>query len=462
MNTVRTSLPVLAAALLLVLAAPTVGCPPPAKEASPWFQPKVNKNPEISVIDREGPGTLLRVERLLVCVMAGTPAEMGFQHGRLLASRIRGLVHERYMARTLYGRGYTREYVNSQAATMEKHFPDRYIEEMRGLVAGLRAAGVNDVTYEDLRAGVCMAELQHHAPGDPPGCTNFALFGRWTPDGRLYHGRNLDWNINGSAQDDAVLLVWRPGGGVPFMMLGWAGCIGSVTGMNALGITIGEMTSTTPDETFDGLPLFLFMRQILEEAANLDQAAALMHRTPRTLGWNFVMGDGKVPAARAFEVDAAACEVFAPMDPAENRRTGHSPLPDLVRRTNHPCGDRHLKKAAAMHAKAAGQEMPEWDAALPLVSAYLRETDSWQRYDWLGRQIGSLPGKVDRKEALRLLTNGPVRCNATLHSVLFDPRGKTVYVSNAGVDPVCSAWKLPYLRIDLASWFDGAEPINRK
>jgi len=236
--------------------------------------------------------------------------------------------------------------------------------------------------------------------------------------------------------------------------MGWAGCIGSVTGMNAAGITIGEMTSTSPDETFDGLPLFLFMRKVLEEAVSLEQATAIMKETPRTLGWNFVVGDGKIPDARAFEVDASACDVFSPMDPMESRETGHSPFPDGVRRTNHPCGDGQLEKVASMLAGSRGIDLPAWEAARPLVADYLERSDSWQRYDWLGRQIGSLPGRIDAKEALRLLANGPVRCNATLHSVVLDPRGRIAYISNAGVDPVKSAWRLPYLRIDFTAWFD--------
>lgn len=411
-------------------------------------------DPEVRILDREGGGKLLQVERWLVCVMEGAPAEMGFQHGRLLAGRIRGMVKERYMAQTLYGRGYTPGYVDEQAARMEKHFPPEYVDEIKGIVKGLRAAGVEDVTYEHLRAGVCIAELQHHAPGAPPGCTNFAVFGKWTRDGGLLHGRNLDWSINGRAQDDAVILIWRPRGGAPFMMVGWAGCIGSVSGMNAAGITIGEMTCSSPDETFDGLPLFLIMRRVLEKTASLDEAVRLIQEGPRTLGWNFVIGDGKIPDARALEVDAKTCEVYAPLDPKEEAETGHSPLADAIRRTNHPCGGEPLKKVAGIYARKLGLKMPEWEAARPLVKAYLSQGNSWRRYHWLGERIRSMPGGIGVEEAVELLGSGPVKCGATLHSCVFDPVGRTAYVSNAGVDPKKTASEMPYIRIDLKKWFE--------
>lgn len=432
---------------------PMSDAPSEQAPAAERYVPTMVAEPEVAVLAEEGAGKLLRVGELLVCVMEGTPSEMGYQHGRLLADHVRSAMTERYMAKTLYGRGYTKEYVYEQSARMEKHFPPEYIEEMKGLVEGLQAAGVQDITYEDIRTGVCVAELQHYSPGEPPGCSNFAVFGRWTTDGRLLHGRNLDWSIKGQAQDDAVVLVWRPKNGIPFMMVGWAGSIGSVSGMNAKGITIGEMTSGTPDSTFDGMPLFVIMRRILEKASTLEEAVAIMQQGPRTTGWNFVIGDAQIPDARALEVDAKTCEVFAPMDPKEGSDTGHMSLPDAVRRTNHPCGGEQLKKVAMGYATRTNIPIPDWEAAKPLVLQWLQSNDSWARYTWLGKQIQAMPGRIDVQQALELLSNGPVFCDATLHSWVFDPKNQTAYVSNAGVDPVETASRRPYYQIDLKEWF---------
>jgi hypothetical protein len=79
--------------------------------------------------------------------------------------------------------------------------------------------------------------------------------------------------------------------------------------------------------------------------------------------------------------------------------------------------------------------------------------NTWQRYDWMGKMIQALEKQLDVGQALQLLANGPVRNDATLHSWVFDPKYKTVYVANAGIDPPVTATKQPYVRIDLAPWF---------
>ena len=266
--------------------------------------------PEVTLVAEEGAGKLYQVGEHPVLVMEGTPEEMAYKHGRLLAGNNHHVIKEGYTPKALWNRGYTPEYAFAQSARMEKFFPQAVKEELQGLVRGLKDAGCDDITYEDVRLGITQAEILHFPPDGPPACSNFACWGKWTPDGRLLHGRTLDWNITGDAQDDHVVLVWRPKGGFPFMMIGWAGGIGSVSGMNSRGITMGEMTLPSPDATFDGLPLFLQMRLTLEKSSTLDEAVRFIETCHRTSGWNFILGDGKIPSGRALETDAKYCTVF--------------------------------------------------------------------------------------------------------------------------------------------------------
>ena len=446
------------ASLLGVVGAIASGQAPEPKLVTPV----IVADPEVKLLDQEGPGKLFQVGEHLVCVLEGTPEEMGHQHGRLLAKQIRHGLTAGYTQKALYNRGYTREYINAQSERMEKHFPPEYIAEMKGIVKGLKAARVDDIGYEDVRVAVTQAELLHHPPNSPPelsspapskelsnSCSNFAVWGKWTTDGRLLHGRNLDWPIDRSAQDGAVVLIERPKGGMPFMMAGWAGAIGSVSGMNAQGITLGEMTSSSTQETFDGLPLMLMMRRVLDSAKTLDEAVAILKRGPRTTGWNFIVGDGKKPDGRALEVDAVDCEVFTPMDLKESDQTGHWAMENAVRRTNHPCGLSQVNKLIDRYATQFNLSRDDLPAAL-LV---LKTQNTWQRYDWLGKQIQAQPGKIDVPQALQLLANGPVKNNGTLHSWVFDPKNQTVYLSDAAVDPPVTATERPYTKISLAEWF---------
>ena len=457
--------------LVCILAFALAAAPVSAQAPMPELvTPAIIANPEVKQLDQEGAGKLFQVGRHLVCVMEGTPEEMGYQHGRLLAKQIHYVMKEGYVAKALYARGYTRDYIDSQSVRMEKHFPPEYIAEIKGVVKGLKAAGVNDVGYEEIRMAATQAELLHHPPNTPPdlqnaktsqelpkSCSNFAVWGKWTTDGRLLHGRNLDWPIDNSAQESAAVLVWRPKGGIPgarsdahpFMMVGWAGAIGSVSGMNSQGITIGEMTSSSTQESFDGLPLVLIMRRVLDSSKNLDEAVAIMKRGPRTTGWNFIVGDGKAPDARALEVDAVDCEVFAPMDPKENAETGHWAMEDAIRRTNHPCGLGQIYKLIDRYGKQFNISRDNFQAAITL----LKLQNTWQRYDWLGKQIQAQPGKIDVPQALQLLANGPVKNNTTLHSWVLDPKNKVIYLADAGANPPVTASETPYTKIDLAPWF---------
>ena len=417
------------------------------------YQPAVLVPETTELLDEEGAGKLYRAGELLVCVMKGPHRDMGFQHGRLLAQKIRHITKEGYLQRALYSNGYSPEYSLEQASRMAKHFPPQYIEEINGIVEGLKAAGVNDVTYEELLIAACVAELLHHDPNAPPGCSNFAVFGQWTPDRRLLHARNLDWTIGKGAQEDAVTLVWQPQGGDPFMMITYAGAIGGVSGMNSQQITIGEMTVSSPEESFDGIPLQIIMRMVLEQAATLEQAVGVIQKGPRTLGWNFVIGDGKIPDVRALEVDYGTVDVFTPSDPHETPEMGHEPIPDAIRRTNHPCGEIQQRKLVEAMGSEIGIDGSNWESAKPLTKAFLQQQNTFHRYLWLGEQIQARPHAVDVETALALLANGPVAAGNTLHSFVFDPGNRVAYIANAAINPPVTAWKTTYTKLDLSAWF---------
>jgi hypothetical protein len=417
--------------------------------------PEMIPDPAVKLIDEEGKGKLYQAGEHKVLVMEGTHREMGYQHGRMLKDNIVHIMTTGYMKKALWDRDYSREYVDAQSARMAKHIPPEIIEEMKGIAEGINAAGAEDITWKDVLIGVTQAEILHFDPDSPPACSNFACWGKWTEDGRLLHGRNLDWNIKGDAQDDHVIQVWRPEGGKPFMMVGWAGGVGSVSGMSSRGITIGEMTLPSVYASFDGIPLMVIMRMILERADNIEEAVAIMKKGPRTSGWNFIIGDAEVPAGRAMEVDRKFCEVYLPADEKENEETAHYSLEDAVRRTNHPAGKQHLVEMARKFGPEFGMQTENitFDQ-LKLLLPMLRNQNSYQRYDWLGKQIQAREGAIDVAACLQILANGPVYCKVTLHSWVFDPANKAAWVANAGNNPPVTATDRAFTKIDLSQWFE--------
>ena len=96
-------------------------------------------------------------------------------------------------------------------------------------------------------------------------CSGFALSGSATKDGTLYHGRILDYGCDWRLQEHAVLTVAEPRGKIPFVNVTYAGFVGSVTGMNAERISIGEMGGRGMGH-WDGVPMAFLVRMVLEEA----------------------------------------------------------------------------------------------------------------------------------------------------------------------------------------------------
>ena len=395
-----------------------------------------------------------RAGDLDVVVAWGSPREMGRQFGEAMADEIKVGVEQYLHARVRDRLGYEMDYQRRCAAAMEPHIRPEYIEEMKGVAEG---AGV---TYEEILLMPTHADMVHYGKGwsleaggekreagdgGAQECSNFAVFGQHTVGGKLIHGRNLDWTTSTGIQEHGCVYIGLPEEGNAFALVTYPGVIGAVTGMNARGITFGEMTSSSSDETLDGMPLMFICRQILQHCDTIGDVDEMVASYPCTTGWNFVVGDGQGPDARAYEVDAGDVGVFGPGDAAEDHRPISWPLPEAVRRTNHYLSPEMQEKQAKRYGVTN----------LALAKAVLPTMDTWQRYAALSQWIESKPqGKIDARIARAMLQSAPVAGNGNLHSVVFDATDRVMWVANASLTE--PAWKQTYVRIELAEWLSRA------
>ena len=137
--------------------------------------------------------------------------------------------------------------IDSIVIVQASHVPGWYTEELAGVAAG---AGLE---VRDVAAANFLPELFH--------CSGFAVMNSASADGTLYHGRILDYACVWHLQDHAVLIVAEPSGGIPFVNVTFAGFIGSVTGMNAQHVSIGEMGGKGLGH-WDGTPMAVLVRDI--------------------------------------------------------------------------------------------------------------------------------------------------------------------------------------------------------
>src|SRR5271166_3494983 len=241
---------------------------------------------ETKTITRCGAGFLEDVDGYSVLHLKGTPYEMGYQQGALLRDDIRENVHYLFDVKgkeievELGGVKLLdpKRVISGIAAQQRKYVPERFFDEMRGIADG---AGLD---VQDVIVANFIPELFH--------CSGFALSGSATKDGTLYHGRILDYGCDWRLQEHAVLTIAEPRGKIPFVNVTYAGFIGSVTGMNAERVSIGEMGGKGMGH-WDGMPMAFLVRTVLEEADTLERAIAIFHDHPRTCEYYFVIADGK-------------------------------------------------------------------------------------------------------------------------------------------------------------------------
>src|SRR5262245_9725069 len=247
---------------------------------------------QAQTVARCGEGWLELVDGYPVLHVKGTPYEMGYQHGALLKPSVREnlrnvLESKRVSSVEIGGINVKpRWIIDSLTVVQAPYVPDWYREELAGVAAG---AGLK---LADVAAANFLPELFH--------CSGFAVMNSATADGTLYHGRILDYSCDWHLQDHAVLIIGEPKDGIAFANVSFAGFIGSVTGMNADHVSIGEMGGGGLGH-WAGTPMAILVRQVLENAKDLDQAIDIFRQAKRTCEYYYVIADGKTNRAVGVE-----------------------------------------------------------------------------------------------------------------------------------------------------------------
>ncbi|MBN2275268.1 MAG: choloylglycine hydrolase [Bacteroidales bacterium] len=128
------------------------------------------------------------------------------------------------------------------------------------------------------------------------GCTSFACWGSKSADSTLLVGRNFDFYAGKKFAENKIICFYNPSDGYRFMMVSWADMIGVVSGMNEKGltVTINAAKSAVPRQA--STPVTLLAREILQYAANLDEAYTIAGKRKLFVSESLLIGsvkDGK-------------------------------------------------------------------------------------------------------------------------------------------------------------------------
>ncbi|WP_218934768.1 C45 family autoproteolytic acyltransferase/hydolase [Rosistilla ulvae] len=335
-------------------------------------------------------GQLRYVDGQRLVVLSGTPEQIGRAHGQLLRDEsqrcIDSVLYAFGTVQTVLTGRWFRDDLEKAYVRLKPHIPADHLTETRALAQSL---GQDPEVLEALNV---FPELFH--------CSGFALFDSATTDGKLYHGRVLDYMTTIGLQDCATTFVVSVDGKIPFANVGYAAFTGSVSGMNNQSISLGEMGGKGEGQ-WDGAPMATLMRRALEECSTLQQVEKLWTDSPRTCEYYYVFADGKTNEAVGVAATPESIEFIRPGE-------GHPLLGEGI--------------ADSLLLSAGG------------------------RLDTLRSRVQQNHGQFDAEKSMWLMSR-PVAMSSNLHNVLFVPADGIFYVANA--DHKHPAAERPYVRFNL-------------
>ncbi|HYK87276.1 MAG TPA: C45 family peptidase [Acidobacteriota bacterium] len=223
--------------------------------------------------------------------LEGGPAEIGYQHGYLLARRISDmwevarleLIHDNHKDWTFFR--------NAARDMMWPRIESEYRDELQGIAAGVNARGVKldlwDIVALNglLEWGYYVKEYDKQSKTPPPAtpispehCSAFVATGSYTKDGKVVIAHN-NWTNYLDGERWTIIFDIVPAKGNRILMDGLPGLIASDDdfGINSAGIMITE-TTISGFEGYDptGIPEFVRARKAMQYSASIDDFARIM------------------------------------------------------------------------------------------------------------------------------------------------------------------------------------------
>lgn len=224
--------------------------------------------------------------------LEGTPAEIGYQHGRLLAPEIADLIRVSKIE-NLHSTHRDWNFYRDAGRTMFwPHIEAEYQQELEGIAKGVQSRGIKLDVWDivALNGGIELTEyyvpwLDKHQHADnapkilPLGrCSAFIATGSYTKDGRIVIAHN-NWSGYADGERWTIMFDIQPAHGHRMVMDGEPGVITSEDdfGVNDAGLLITETTITQFEGwNPDGIPEFVRSRKAMQYAGTIDDYVAIM------------------------------------------------------------------------------------------------------------------------------------------------------------------------------------------
>jgi len=226
--------------------------------------------------------------------LSGTPEQIGFQHGSLLAREIEDNVHVYTVEATNLTKRDWAFYRETARTMLWPHIEPEYQAELQGIADGLKSQGSKLDVWDVVALNGEEELFDYYVPWldkkekvadapkipAPSHCSAFIATGSATKNGKIVIAHS-NWSSYAEGERWHYVFDIVPKHGEHFFMDGSAGIITSQDdfGVNAAGLMITETTlPTTVGFDPDGIPEFERSRKAMQYATSIDDYAAIMRK----------------------------------------------------------------------------------------------------------------------------------------------------------------------------------------
>lgn len=340
-------------------------------------------------------GWLEERDGIKILHLNGSYYDMGYQHGSLLKDDI--VVNFNAFYNWIVKKGYNYSELVQKWNIMKPLLPQCYIDEMNGMAD---ASGLSFENISVFNVGFYLIV----------NCGSFAVWGDSTNDGILYHARSHDFSIKIKDPntekylvENQILIIRKPLNQFSSISPSIAGDVGASDGFNEKKIAVGMLSSWTNDETLYGICVGFRIRMVLDYAASINEAIDIL-TSNKTLGYNFIVSDGKIPIAYAVETTGNNSYAGTWDNPSESIKPFWS-IKNAVRRSN----------MFVDPTTAVTQRKKYNPSFLPLLNMFLKRNQmsgtsvtaagTWMHYVAISKGIESEWGNFNLNKTMNVLRN---------------------------------------------------------
>jgi hypothetical protein len=144
------------------------------------------------------------------------------------------------------------------------------------------------------------------------GCSSFAGWNEMSADSGLIIGRNFDFYFGDDFSRHKIVEFIKPDTGYNFAFVTWGGMAGVASGMNTAGLTVTINAGTLSVGKKSATPVTLLAREILQFAANTQEAEIIASARNIAVAESFLIGSATDHIAILIEKKPGAQDVVNP------------------------------------------------------------------------------------------------------------------------------------------------------